>query len=104
MQTNADELRKAVESVHSCRAVPRETVPVHETFEGRTVWDGVVHVFDLIGHPRATRAFAWSSPKGGSGKRRRRIAAVLQIGPIMTAADAVRAAIVAEHRQRDGPT
>jgi hypothetical protein len=28
-------------------------VPVTETFEGRIVWDGVVHVFDLTGHPKA---------------------------------------------------
>ena len=34
------------------------------------VWEGVVHVFDLVGHPTATRAYAWSSPIEGSTKRR----------------------------------
>jgi hypothetical protein len=38
--------------------------------EGATVWEGVVHVFDLEGHPKATRAYAWSSPIEGSTKRR----------------------------------
>jgi hypothetical protein len=57
----------------------------------------VVHVFDLEGgHPKATRAYAWSSPIEGSTKRR--FFAVLHIGPIKSAVDAVRAAIVAEHR------
>jgi hypothetical protein len=35
-----------------------------------TVWEGMVHVFDLEGHPKATRAYAWSSPIEGSTKRR----------------------------------
>jgi len=37
-------------------------VLVRETFEGKTVYVGVVHVFDLTGHPTATSAYACSSP------------------------------------------
>lgn len=29
------------------------------------VWQGGVHVFDVQGHPKATRADAWASPIGG---------------------------------------
>ena len=32
-----------------------QSIPVRETFEGKTVWEGVVHVFDLAGHPTASR-------------------------------------------------
>ncbi len=71
--------------------------PVKEVFEGKTVWEGVVHVFDLEGHPRATRAYAWSSPVEGSDKRR--FYAVLHLGGIRSPLDAVRAAIVTERRQ-----
>jgi hypothetical protein len=60
------------------------------------VWEGVVHVFDLEGHPKATRAYAWSSPIEGSTKRR--FFAVLHMGPTKSPVDAVRAAIVAEHK------
>jgi hypothetical protein len=67
-------------------------------FEGKTVWEGVVHVFDLAGHPQANRVYAWSSPIEGSDKRR--IIAVLQIPPINSARDAVKVAIVAEHRSK----
>lgn len=93
------ELIYAVESQHSCRATLAQTVPVRETFRGQPVWDGVVHVFDLEGHPQATRAYAWSSEIEGSTKRR--YYAVLGIGAIKTPLDAVRAAIVAEHRASD---
>ena len=37
---------------------------------GSGFWEGVVHVFNLEGHPKATRAYAWSSPMEGSDKRR----------------------------------
>ena len=73
-----------------------QTVPIRETFQGQPVWEGIVHVFGLEGHPKATRAYAWSSPIEGSEKHR--FFAVLQLGAIKTPLDAVRAAIVAEQR------
>jgi hypothetical protein len=88
-----DQLRKAVEQMHQCLAQLAQSVPVKETHEGATVWEGVVHVFDLTGHPTASRGYAWSSPIEGSDKRR--FFAVLHQGPIKSPADAVRAAIVA---------
>ncbi|MFI5032965.1 MAG: hypothetical protein ACHQPH_19905, partial [Reyranellales bacterium] len=42
--------------------------------------EGTVHVFDLEDHPKATRAYAWSSPIEGSNKRR--FYAVLHLGSI----------------------
>ena len=75
-----------------------QSMPVKETFEGKIIWEGVVHVFDLTGHPKATRAYAWSSPIEGSDKRR--FFAVLHLPPINSPGDAVRAAIVAEHRDK----
>lgn len=93
-----DQLRQAVESQHGGRATFAQTVPVRETVHGQPVWEGVVHVFDLEDHPTATRAYAWSSAIDGRDKRR--VYAVLGIGAIKTPLDAVRAAIVAEHRRR----
>jgi hypothetical protein len=57
-----------------------------------------VHVFDLADNPKATRAYAWSSPIEGIANRR--LFAVLHIPPIDSPAAAVRAAIIAEHRSR----
>ena len=94
------QLREAVENMHGGTATLAQSVPVIETFEGATVWDGVVHVFDLAGNPKASRAYAWSSPIEGSTKRR--FFAVLHIGKIDSPHAAIRAAIVAEHRQAGG--
>lgn len=93
----ADRLREAVETQHGDRAALRGVETVNEAFAGRPVWQGEVHVVDLSGYPTATRAYAWSSPIEGSTKWR--FFAVLHIGGIKLPADAVRAAIVAEHRK-----
>jgi hypothetical protein len=52
-------LQHAIEERHKCRAVHRESVPVHETLGDRTIWTGNVEVFDLIGHAEAERCYAW---------------------------------------------
>lgn len=95
MEVSTDQLRQAIESQHGGMATLVQSVPVSELFQGKPVWEGIVHVFDLAGHPQATRAFAWSYERD-DGKRR--FVAVLQIPPINTPQDAVRAAIVAEKR------
>jgi len=43
-------------------------VPVHEVFQGKTLWQGDVEVFDLAGHPKAKRAYGWSHPEGKATK------------------------------------
>ncbi len=98
MEVSAGQLQQAVESQHGGRATLVAAESVKEVFNGKTVWEGVVHVFDLEGHPQATRAYAWSSPVEGSDKRR--FYAVLHLGGIRSPLDAVRAAIVAEQRSR----
>lgn len=91
-----NQLKRAVETQHGCSATLVQAVALKETFEGATVWEGVVHVFDLEGHPKATRAYGWSSPLEASDKRR--FFAVLHTDRINSPLEAVRAAIVAEHR------
>jgi hypothetical protein len=95
-----DQLRDAIERMHGGSATLAQSVPVRETFEGKPVWEGVVHVFDLTGHRTATRAYAWSSPIEGSSKRR--FVAVLHQPPVDSPLAAVRAAIVAEHKKIGG--
>jgi hypothetical protein len=97
-EVTVDQLKLAVERQHNCAARLAQSAPVRETHAGAVVWEGVVHVFELSGHPTASRAYAWSSPIEGSDKRR--FFAVLHEGPIKSPVDAVRAAIVAEARQK----
>ena len=96
-RADTESLATAVEAQHGGAATLVQSVPVRETFGGAPAWEGVVHVFDLAGNPNASRAYAWSSPIDGSD--RRRFFAVLHMGAIKSPVDAVRAAIVAEHRR-----
>src|SRR3954454_6910511 len=93
--TDAD-LAEVIQNMHGGTATLAQSVPVRETFQGQTVWEGVVHVFDLAGHPTATRAYAWPFPAEGSDKPR--YVAVLHTDRINSPLQAVRAAIVAEVR------
>ena len=97
-EVGSRQLKEAIEAQHGGTATLAQSVPVLETFEDQPVWEGIVHVFELEGHPIATRAYAWSSPIEGSDKRR--FFAVLHMGPVKSPQDAVRAAIVAEHRRQ----
>jgi len=83
-------LQRAILAVHGCESTHSFTATVHESYEGRTVWEGTVEVFTLTGHPQATEAFAWNYP---SDDGKRQAVAVLNISPIETPSDAVRVAI-----------
>jgi hypothetical protein len=92
-----DELKEVIHRLHGATATHVESVPVKEVFQGKTVWDGVVEVFDLQGHDTAQRAYAWSH-KTDDLKKPQRHVAVLHLGPITSPLLAVRAAIIQEFR------
>jgi hypothetical protein len=85
-----DDLKRAVESEHGCIAVLAQSVPVRERFGNQSVWDGIVHIFDLEGHSTAKRAYAWSSLQG---EGERRFVTVLHLPPITSPKEAVRAVV-----------
>jgi len=62
-------LQAAIRQTHNCEAVHCQTVPVHETIDGKTIWQGEVEVFDLDGHAEAKKCFAWSHHEKGRGER-----------------------------------
>lgn len=72
---------------------------VKERFNEQAVWEGTVSVFS-VDHPEADTCYAWSSSIEGSD--RRRFYAVLGKPPINSAADAVRASIVADYKAGEG--
>lgn len=95
--TYLKELRDVIRRVHGVEATYVESVPVKEMFQGRTVWEGVVEVFDLIGHPTAMRVYAWSHDTNDPANPTRHVT-VLHSHPIKSAGDAVKAAIIQEFR------
>ena len=92
-----DELKQVIQRLHGVEAKHIESVPIIEIFQGRKVWDGIVEVFELIGHPKANRVYAWAHDTDDPECPRRHVT-VLGLHPIQSARDAVRAAIVQEFR------
>ena len=93
---NINALKNAVERMHCCKAFHVEEIALIENFGPKTVWQGIVRVFRIEGHPQTDICYAWSSPIGGSKKRR--YYAVLKLPPINSAEGAVRASIVHNHK------
>ena len=85
-----DTLREVILELHGCSSRHVSTVPVQETSQGHTVWQGLIEVFDLIDHPKAHRCYAWTYP---DDEGRMQFAAVLGLPPVQSAHDAVKAAI-----------
>ena len=90
-----EELRGVIKRLHGVESKHVESVPVKEGFEGRTVWEGVVDVFELIEHPKASRLYAWSHDTNGAKKRH---VTVLDLAPIDSPQAAVRASIARDYR------
>ena len=71
-------------------------MPVKEEFAGTPVWEGNVEVFEIHGNPEAQRVYAWAHQTDTPKKPR--YVTVLHLGPVTSAVEAVRAAIVQEFR------
>jgi hypothetical protein len=87
-------LKDAIRATHGCESLHVESVPIKEVFEGQTAWQGTVEVFDLIGHPEAKRAYAWSYRDGDKTQS----IAVLKIPPVDSPQSAVKVAIASKAR------
>jgi hypothetical protein len=88
------ELQAVFLKLHNCDATYVETVPVVEQFQGETIFQGDVEVFDLEGHPKATRGYGWgyTTTEGGG----RRYFTVLELPPVDSPQKAVQAAVMSE--------
>jgi hypothetical protein len=91
------ELKNAIRATHGCESLHVKSVPVKEVFNGETAWKGTVEVFDLVGHPKAKRAYAWSYRDGDQNKT----IAVLGIPPVESPEGAVKVAIAAKGKTSD---
>jgi hypothetical protein len=91
-----DELRDVIRRLHGVESSHVESVPIKEVFQGKTVWDGIVEVFELHGHPKAPKIYAWAYETDNPKKPKH--VTVLHVGPVTSPLLAVRAAIVQEFR------
>jgi hypothetical protein len=97
--THIQELRDTIHHLHGATASHLESVPVTEYFQGKTVWDGVVEVFLLTGHPTTDRVYAWMHDTDDPAHPKRHVT-VLHIPPVVSPRTAVQAAIIQEFKNR----
>jgi hypothetical protein len=93
---NVQSLEEAIKAVHGCDSVHVRSEAVHEVFRGLTAWQGTVEVFDLIGHPKAKRAYVWQYE---DDDKKTKTVTVLEIPPVDSAESAVKVAIAAAARR-----
>ena len=87
-------IQRAVERAAGCPVRYVESVLVVECFREHTVFEGVVEVFDLEGHPEAKRAYGWLKWEGENAQ----YTTEMEIPPVDSPNTAVRAALAAEAR------
>ena len=88
-------IQEAIKQTLGCDSWHVESVRVTEKFQGRITWDGVVEVFVLLDHPKATRAYGWSYREGDTDKAK----VVIGMRPVDSAQSAVKMAIAREGRK-----
>jgi len=93
-----EDLKTAIHKLHGVHSTHRASVPVKEVFQGETIWDGVVEVFDLHGHPDANTAYAWSHETDTAETRH---VTVLHVPPAVSPETAVRTFIIQEFRNAE---
>ena len=83
-----ERLHMVITQLHECVMLSHTaSVPVREVFQGQTAWEGVVEVFDLIGHPKAQRCYAWTYGEPEE------FITVLEIPPVVDAQSAVKVGV-----------
>lgn len=95
--SNLDDLRAVIHKLHGVHSTHVESVPVMEIFQGETIWDGVVEVFRLHGHPKAEHVYAWSHDTDDAANPQRHVT-VLHVHPATSPLAAVRTALLQEYR------
>jgi len=96
-----ESLQDAIFRTHGCKARHLGSVPVNEQFKGKPVWQGVVEVFELVGHPKAKICYAWGHHTEDKDSKSRYVM-VLEIPPVDSPLAAVRAVIISDSKKQRG--
>lgn len=89
-------LQDAICRVTGCASKYLETIPARECFRGfrgEVLWQRDVAVFEIDGHPKATRVYAW--PNRDPRQETDMHVIVLEIPPVNSARTAIAAAMAA---------
>lgn len=91
------ELQELIQKMYGVQSMHIDSVRVTEVLEDNTVWDGMIEVFELHGHPRAPIVYAWALNMNKPGMPKKYFA-VLHLNLVDSPEAAVRAAIVPQRR------
>lgn len=94
-------LKEQVEGAFRCKAQHIESVPVFELFEGKVIWDGVVETFDIEGHPKAKRCYAFHFIDADESGEPTAGRLVLNLPPVDSPQTAVKLAIERKRKRND---
>jgi hypothetical protein len=97
--TYIEELQDVIRHRYGVESKHVESVPIKEVFQGKTVWEGIVEVFELVDYPKAKRLYAWAYDTGDP--KRPKHVTVLQTGNVDSPLTAVRAALIQEFTERE---
>ena len=100
MSLYIEELKDVIRKLHGAEATHVRSVPIKEMFQGKTVWEGIVEVFELQGHSDAHMVYAWTHETDDPQHPKRSVT-VLHLGGITSPLKAVQAAIVQELRSNE---
>jgi hypothetical protein len=96
-----EEQKQEIWAVHGAAARHIETVRVREVIRyaaspyEMVLWDGEVAVYEITGHPKATRCYAWT----GKDWHKPKTTTVLEMPPVDSPQAAVRDTLVATLKQ-----
>ena len=94
MSERIERLKEAVEKAYECKARHVVSEEVTDLFQGEVAWDAVVATFELEGHPKAKRCYAWAHIEDGEPQ----YTTVLEIPPVNSAESALEASIATKAR------
>ena len=86
-------LQNIIKRQYGCPSTHVETIPLTEQFQGKILWQGEVEMFALHGHPQARRCYVWADWDDNNSEH---YTAVLEVPPVDSPRNAVRAAIAAQ--------
>jgi hypothetical protein len=95
---DVQELQDTIRRLHGVESAHLKTVHLRESFDGKTVWEGDVEVFELQGHPKAKQVYAWIH--GLDDTKAKRHVTVLVVPPITSPEAAVKAVIIHDYQQQ----
>jgi hypothetical protein len=95
--TYIEELHAVIHKLHGVESKHVGNVAVKEAFQGHTVWDGCVEVFELIGQLSSSKLYAWPHATDDPDNPTRHVT-VLHSNLITSPLLAVRAAIIQEFK------